>query len=50
MSILNSLKVGGAVIAMGLAVAFYHRGNEIEKLNQLQKHCMNNCNNKKKPI
>lgn len=37
MSILNSLKVGGAVIAMGLAVAFYHRGNEIEKLNQLQK-------------
>ena len=34
MSLTDSIKVGGAVLVIGIAMAFYHRGNIIAKLEQ----------------
>ena len=34
MSLTDSFKVGGAVLVIGIAVAFYHRGNTIARLEQ----------------
>ena len=34
MSLTDSFKVGGAVLVIGIAVAFYHSGNTIARLEQ----------------
>lgn len=34
MDLANSLKMGGFIIVAGFAIAFYHRGNVIEQLEQ----------------